>query len=100
MADTSDARLYPQKEWYFDSTCLVIRVLRFLNFMEPDRTVVSVSKTYLWLSFLMLVICVFNGISDDKTMLALYNAIGGMILKMGSNTLKQWEAIDKRRNGK
>ena len=35
-------------DWYFDSTHFFFKILRFLNLLEPDRTVISMTKIMLW----------------------------------------------------
>lgn len=40
---------------YFKSN-IVIKFLRFLNLMEPDRNIISISKTFSWLMFAVVVV--------------------------------------------
>lgn len=34
--------------WYFDGSLWFFKVLRFLNALEPDRTVLSLTKIMMW----------------------------------------------------
>lgn len=45
-AEIASAKNHP--EWYFNGSHLLFRILRFLNMLEPDRTVVSMTKIMLW----------------------------------------------------
>lgn len=36
------------REWYFTGEGYFLRVLRFLNLLEPDRPVLSMTKVLLW----------------------------------------------------
>jgi hypothetical protein len=38
------------ENWYFSSERRFWKVLRFLNLLEPDRTVLSVTKVSAWLT--------------------------------------------------
>lgn len=40
------ARNHP--DWYFDSAKWHFKILRFCNLLEPDRTVLSMTKIMLW----------------------------------------------------
>lgn len=45
-AEASAAMRHP--EWYFDSSHWIFKILRFLNLLEPDRTVLSLTKLMMW----------------------------------------------------
>lgn len=36
------------KNWYFDNSRLIFKIMRFLNVLEPDRCVLSMTKVLLW----------------------------------------------------
>lgn len=43
-------------DWYFSSTWLVFKILRLFNLMEPDRTVISISKLTMWTAWAAMVL--------------------------------------------
>lgn len=52
--------------WYFDSSRWFFRLLRFFNLLEPDRTVLSMTKFILWASTAQSIHAVMTS-SDWKT---------------------------------
>jgi len=72
MSDDEDL-FRPKQEWYFDSARFHWKVLRALNLLEPDRTVISFSKAYAWGSVIafFLTIWVYYETRD-------YTAMGAM----------------------
>lgn len=41
-----------EPKWYFDGEKIWWKIMRFLNLLEPDRTVMSVTKVTAWLAVL------------------------------------------------
>lgn len=58
LGDFEDALGDPA--WYYDSRESFFKVLRFFNILEPDRTVLSMTKIMLWGTTINSILVVYN----------------------------------------
>lgn len=80
-----DANLYfKQENWFW-------KLLRSLNMLEPGRPVISISKSYMWLSFFITMFmfgaCIFmfltgTGIGESETLMDLVQNLGTVIVSI------------------
>lgn len=88
MADGPDpAGLSPAPEHYLDNTTLPMRLLRFLNLLEPGRAVVSVSKLMMWF---MLAALVWVLVARPDQLAAMIGAVGGFFGAAGNYAYRRW----------
>ena len=73
--------LEPQQEWYFDSSRWYFKVLRLFNLLEPDRTVISLSKILIWMTLLGFV---YVMLTSPENMLAVLASLGSVIGSLGN----------------
>lgn len=66
---------------------IFIKTLKFLNLLEYDRNVISISNTYMWV-MLILLICVLIWMPDNLT--AVVGAVGGVATGIGNYAHKKW----------
>jgi hypothetical protein len=75
QADTQQAEIESAKahpEWYFDGSRYFFKFLRFLNFLEPDRVVLSMTKVMLWAATIQTILV----ISTSTDILTVAGALG------------------------
>ena len=68
-----------------------IRLLRFLNLLEPEVTVLSVTKIYMWA---MLFIVMFVLLYEPTNLNAVLAATGGQMMAMANYSYRKW--LDKK----
>ena len=64
-----------------------IRLLRFLNLLEPEYTVLSVSKIYMWM---MLFVVIFVLLYQPTNLTAVLAATGGQMMAMANYSYKKY----------
>jgi hypothetical protein len=69
----SDQGLPPEQpiinqKWYFNSEHWIFKVFRFLNLLEPDRTVLSITKVLVWGTTIQSILVISTS-SDSATIL-------------------------------
>lgn len=70
QAEIQSAATHP--EWYFDGARYFFKLLRFLNLLEPDRTVLSMTKVMLWATTIQTILVV----STSGSMVTVAGALG------------------------
>lgn len=89
---------------YFKDTNLIGRVLRFLNLLEPDHMVLSLSKLAIWITFGLLGYVLFYQSEHLPSLLTALGALTGATgnymyrrytqVQQGSGPLPDWDDED------
>lgn len=64
-----------------------LRFLRFLNLLEPDRNIISISKIFMWIS-ISLVFFAFMFVPDNLEVMVA--AIGGLFATFSNYSYRRW----------
>lgn len=75
---------------YFKDNKL-IKILRFLNLLEPEYNVLSVTKLYMWV---MLFVVIYVLLLIPTNLNAVMAATGGQMLAMANYSYRKW--LDKK----
>ena len=85
---------------YFRDDTFLLRLLRFFNLLEPDRSVVSISKSFMWV---MVAATIYVLIRHPDNLVSLIAAISGIMVSTGNyayrrytQTKGQQETVDER----
>ena len=68
-----------------------IKLLRFFNLLEPEVTVLSVTKIYMWT---MLFVVIFVLLYEPTNLNAVLAASGGQMMAMANYSYRKW--LDKK----
>jgi hypothetical protein len=80
---------------YF-KTNYFLKVLRFFNLLEPDRNIISISKTFMWVMLVLLGV-VFMTMPDQLDVVLTGSA--AMIATMMNYSFRRWVQYQNIKNG-
>lgn len=72
-------------------TNVVLRFLRFLNLLEPDRNVLSLSKIYMWV-MLVILVAVFVMMPDQLDVII--GASAAMVASILNYSYRRWTQLN------
>ena len=80
---------------YFKNN-IVLRYFRFLNLLEPENNVLSISKTFMWVSIILMVIVIFKFPDNLEVILP---ALAGILTSSANYSYRRWVQYKRNKHG-
>lgn len=66
---------------------MLLRLLKFLNLLEPNKNIISISKTLMWT---MLFVLIYTVINNPENTVAVAGTIMANFISIGNYAFRRW----------